>query len=144
MEEKHYSELLSGLIDGELSPEEANTVNRHLSRCTSCRTEYESLLADTSKLDRLSFREPQDEALQGFWRLPFSGFARHAGMVLVITGYLLFLGYGFFEFITSDDKDFVVRFAVAGMVIGMLILLFIALIERLITHKTDPYKEIER
>ena len=38
MEEKHYSELLSGLIDGELSQEEANTVNRHLSRCTSCRT----------------------------------------------------------------------------------------------------------
>jgi len=144
MEEKHYSELLSGLIDGELSPEEANTVNRHLPRCTSCRTEYESLLADTSKLDSLSFREPQDEALQGFWRLPFSGFARHAGMVLVITGYLLFLGYGFLEFITSDEKDFVGKFGVAAIVIGMLILLLIALIERFISYKTDPYKEIER
>ncbi|MDG2071343.1 MAG: zf-HC2 domain-containing protein [Pseudomonadales bacterium] len=144
MEEKHYSELLSGLIDGELSPEEANTVNRHLSRSTSYRKEYESLLADTSKLDGLSFREPQDEALQGFWRLPFSGFARYAGMILVITGYLLFLGYGFFEFITSDDEDFVVMFAVTGMVIGMLILFLIALIERFISYKTDPYKEIER
>lgn len=144
MEEKHYSELLSGLIDGELSPEEANTVNRHLSRSTSYRKEYESLLADTSKLNGLSFREPQDEALQAFWRLPFSGFARYAGMILVITGYLLFLGYGFFEFITSDDEDFVVMFAVTGMVIGMLILFLIALIERFISYKTDPYKEIER
>jgi hypothetical protein len=144
MEEKHYSELLSGLIDGELSQEEANTVNRHLSRCTSCRTEYESLLADTSKLDSLSFHEPQDKALQGFWRLPFSGFVRHAGMVLVITGYLLFLGYGFFEFITSDEKDFVGKFAGSAIVIGMLILFGIALIERFISYKTDPYKEIER
>ena len=104
-------------------------MNRHLSRSTSYRKEYESLLADTSKLNGLSFREPQDEALQAFWRLPFSGFARYAGMILVITGYLLFLGYGFFEFITSDDEDFVVMFAVTGMVIGMLILFLIALIE---------------
>jgi len=144
MDDEHDKELLSGLIDGELSPEEANTVNRHLSHSTSYRKEYESLLADTSKLDGLSFREPQDEALQAFWRLPFSGFARHAGMVLVITGYLLFFSYGFFEFLASDEKDFVSKFGVAGMLIGILILLCIALIERFISYKTDPYKEIER
>lgn len=144
MDDEHYSELLSGLIDGELSPEEANTVNKHLSRCTTCRAEYESLLEDTSKLDTLSFREPQDEALDGLWRLPFSGFARYAGLLLVIGGYLLFIGFGFIEFLTNEEEDFVARFGVMGIVIGLLILFGIAVIERVISYKTDPYKEIER
>lgn len=144
MDDEHYSELLSGLIDGELSPEEANTVNKHLSRCATCRAEYESLLEDTSKLDTLSFREPQDEALDGLWRLPFSGFARYAGLLLVIGGYLLFIGFGFIEFLTNEEEDFVARFGVMGIVIGLLILFGIAVIERVISYKTDPYKEIER
>ena len=140
----HYRELLAGLIDGELTTEETSDINRHLSRCASCREEYETLREESSKLDSLSFREPPDETLQKFWRLPYSGFARAAGLLLVVGGYLLFLVYGFVTFLQDDGEGFMGKFAIAAIMIGGLIIFCIALIERMITYKTDPYKELER
>ncbi len=139
-----YQELLSGLLDDELTAEEARTANQHLSRCTACRSEYEKLRQEASRLDKLSFREPQDEALAGFWRMPYSGLARTAGLVMVVGGYLLLLLYGFVNFLADDEEGFMGKLGFSGIIIGGTIILSIVLTERIIASKTDPYKEIER
>ncbi|HAK52614.1 MAG TPA: hypothetical protein DCM54_12045 [Gammaproteobacteria bacterium] len=144
MDCEHYREMLSGLIDNELNPEEANTVNQHLSRCTECRAEYDALVEHSDKLNSLSFREPQDIAMENFWRLPFSGFARNAGLILVIVGYLLLVAYGFTNFFLNPEEDLIGKIALAALIIGGLIVFGMALIERLTAYKTDPYKEIDR
>jgi anti-sigma factor RsiW len=37
----HLGDLLSALVDGELTPEQARTAQRHLARCSRCRIEAE-------------------------------------------------------------------------------------------------------
>ena len=144
MDCEQYREMISGLIDNELNAEETNTLNQHLGRCTECRAEYDSLLENTEKLNSLSFREPQDVVMEKFWQLPFSGFARNAGLALVVIGYLFLVAYGFTAFFFDPAEGLIEKIALATLIIGGLIVFGIALIERLTNYKKDPYKEIDR
>ncbi len=136
--------LLSGLLDGELTVEESAAVTKHLSRCDACQQEYETLRGQADQLDALSFTEPGDEALAQFWRMPFSGLARNAGLLLVIGGYLILVAYGIINFFSDDEEWFLGKFGVAGIIIGGLVLFAIVIIERVISYQSDPYKEIKR
>ena len=56
-----YKGLLMGLIDDELTPEEAGEVNAHLIKCAECREEYEELRTTAAKIEKASFEEPTDD-----------------------------------------------------------------------------------
>ena len=76
--------LLVGLLDGELTPDETRQINDHLTRCATCRTEYEQLRETSGKLAAISFREPDDAVLAQVWKSPFSRLARNTSLVLII------------------------------------------------------------
>jgi anti-sigma factor RsiW len=139
-----FMPLLSGLLDGELTTEEARQINDHLIRCASCRDDYEQLQQQSSSLSALSIREPQEEALADFWRLPYSRTVRNSGLFLLIGGYIVFLCFGLFNYFTDDSEMLFGKLSVAAMVIGGIIVFGVVLIERLISYKTDPYKEVKR
>lgn len=140
----HYRTLLAGLLDGELSPEEAIELNEHLIRCASCRSDYDELCKAEDKLKSVSFVEPTDEAAAGLWKLPHSRTARNAALFMIVGGYAILLLYALIAFLTDDGEGLLARLAVAGIVIGFLVLLGLLGIERLQTYQKDPYKEIER
>ena len=71
-----YRPLLMGLMDGELSPEEAAEVNEALTRSAALRDEYEMILASAGKLESLSMVEPADEIARRIWRSPYHRLAR--------------------------------------------------------------------
>ncbi|HMP83207.1 MAG TPA: zf-HC2 domain-containing protein [Verrucomicrobiota bacterium] len=139
-----FKGLLVGLLDGELTPDETRQINEHLTRCASCRAEYEQLRETTGKLEAISFREPDDVMLARMWRSPYSRMARNTSLVLIIGGYAGLMGYGLFEFFTSGTKELPAKTGLAAIVLGFLILLVQLIRERIRTYKTDPYKEIER
>jgi anti-sigma factor RsiW len=139
-----YKGLLVGLLDGELTPDEARQVNDHLTRCAACRTEYEQLRETTGKLDAISFQEPSDAVLAQVWKSPFGRLARNTSLVLIIGGYAGLLGYGLFAVLTSGTKELPAKMGLAAIVLGFLILLVQLIRERIKTYKTDPYKEIKR
>jgi predicted anti-sigma-YlaC factor YlaD len=140
---QEYRVLLSGMMDGELSAEESHTINQHLNRCEACRQEYERLREDLSRLDAVSIQEPDEAELQAFWRLPYSGLVRNAGLVLVIGGYVGLMLYGLIEFF-RDGEWWFGKVAGAAIAIGCITLLGIVIIERVISYKSDPYKEVNR
>jgi len=139
-----FKGLLVGLLDGELTPDENRQINEHLTRCASCRAEYEQLRETTGKLTAISFREPDDMVLAQIWKSPFSRLARNTSLVLIIGGYAGLMGYGLFESLTSGTKELPAKMGLAAIVLGFLILLVQLTRERVRTYKTDPYKEIER
>lgn len=136
--------LLVGLLDGELTPDEARQVNEHLTRCAACRKEFEELRETTGKLAGISFQEPTDVVLAQVWGSPFSRLARNTSLVMIIGGYAALIGYGLFEFLTSGREALPVKTGLAAIVLGFLILLVQLIRERVRTYKNDPYKEIER
>jgi Putative zinc-finger len=141
---EHYQTLLSGLLDRELTPEETVEINDHLIRCASCRAEYEQLRKSNARLEALSFVEVTDEAARSFWRLPYSRALRNAALLMIVGGYASLLLYGFFSYLANDNEDLFGKIAGAAIVIGLLLLVGMLVIERIVTYRVDPYKEIER
>jgi len=139
-----FKGLLVGLLDGELTPDEARQVNEHLTRCAACRAEYEQLRETSGKLTAISFREPDDAVLAQVWKSPYSRLARNTSLGLIIGGYAGLMGYGVFEFLTSGKEALPAKMGLAAIILGFLILLVQLIRERVSTYRTDPYKEIER
>lgn len=139
-----YRTMLVGLLDGELSPQEAVEVNEHMARCLACRREYDQLRETSGKLEALAFSEPDDEMLRRLWHSPFSRLSRIGGLVLVIGGYAALIAFALFQFFTSDTEKIWNKVSIAAIGIGFLILLIHVIRERLKTYKNDPYREIER
>ena len=139
-----YKPLLAGLLDKELSPEETATINQHLIRCAACRADYEEMRVHMDKLDTVSLVEPEQKTLEGLWSLPYTRTFRNAGWILVIGGYLLILLTGLWQFISSPDEATLPQLSVLAMLVGGVILFGIVLIERIMTYRKDPYKDIER
>lgn len=138
-----YRPLLMGLMDGELTPEEAADVNRALTRSEALREEYEKLRETTHRLDAISVLEPSDKIVRELWNSPYHRLARDGGVWLIIAGYVLLVGYGIVEFLTSNEP-IIPRIAVAGIVLGTVMLVITFIRERVRTHAVDPYKEIQR
>ena len=147
-----YQPLMMGLMDQELTPEEAGRVNDHLTRCQACREEYEQLRDTAGKLSAISFREPTDEVLEEFWKHPYNALERNAGIYLVLGGLAALLCYGGYLSVTSlswqsllsGGEDVILKLGVAALLIGSLLLLVSVIRERVRTSRNDPYKDIKR
>ncbi len=144
MECKVCKPLLMGLLDGELTSEESAEVNDHLIKCSGCRHEFEELSSDDKKLRGIAFREPGEEELNRLWKSPFSRFSRISGLLLVLFGYLLLLGYGIYEFLNDREEALLPKLALMAVVTGFFILLLTVIRQRAVSYKYDPYKEVEK
>jgi len=139
-----YQGLLVGLIDQELSPDEARKVNDHLVRCARCREEYEKLRKTAKRIESVSLSEPQERVLESLWSRPYSRFTRLSALLLVLAGYLALILYGVYEFLIDQEEAAIPKVAAVAVLIGFIVLLFSVVRERLKTYKSDPYKEVER
>jgi hypothetical protein len=147
-----YQPLMMGLMDQELTAAEATAVNDHLTRCHTCRQEYESLRQTSGKLAAISFMEPTDEVLVQFWKHPYNALERKAGIYLVLSGLTALLLYGGYLLTTTFDwqlllsggEEVIPGLALASLLVGLLLVLISLLRERLRVAKTDPYKDIKR
>ena len=139
-----YKPLLMGLIDQELTPDESKEVNDHLRRCSSCREEYEELSETAARIGAVSFNEPQDKDLKKIWRSPYSRLVRNSGLFLVLAGWLALIIYGLVEFFRDGAETLFSKIPVGAVIIGFVVLLFSVIRERMITYRTDPYKEVKR
>ncbi|MCK5004251.1 MAG: zf-HC2 domain-containing protein [Candidatus Aminicenantes bacterium] len=139
-----YKNLMMGLMDNELTEEESINLNKHLIRCSSCRDEY-SLLSETSaKLEGMVLKEPDDKILDKVWKSPYSRFARKAGLIMVILGWLIMMLYSAYELLFIKETDSIPGFAFVIILTGLAILFITVLRDRIKTYKTDPYKEVDR
>ena len=140
---EHYRPLLMGLMDGELTPEEAAEVNQALNRSATLREEYENLRKTAGCLNSISLLEPTDAIARELWNSPYHRLARDGGVWMVLGGYVLLLAFGFFEFVTSDTPA-IPRLGIAAVAIGTIVILVTFIRARQRTYAIDPYKDIER
>lgn len=142
--EEEYRALLMGLLDGELTPEESVKINAAMSRSSRLREEYEALRQAGDTLRGISFIEPDEALARKFWRNPYSGFGRAASLVLIVGGYAGLIGYGVFEALRTGTEELPAKLMIGAIAIGFAMLLLQTIVQRLLTWKNDPYKEIER
>ena len=139
----HYRPLLMGLMDGELTHEEAANVNGALVRSSELREENERLCQTGNHLQPMSFLEPGDEVTRKLWKSPHHHFARVGGLWLVLLGYVGLIGYTIVEMLSADGLAFP-NLCFIGILIGTAILLLSFIQGRIAKHTVDPYKDIQR
>ena len=141
---RHYKKLMMGLMDNELSAEEAAEVNDHMTRCRACREEYEALQKASADLKGVSYKEPRDVKLDRIWKAPYSRFTKIAGLVMVIGAWAVLAIYFVYEMIASGTGEAIPKMAIMIVLVGLVILLIAVIRDRIKTYKKDPYKEVNR
>ena len=147
LSDRKKSNIISDGLSRDLKEEYAINdadINRHLTRCETCRKEFDDMSKSLTKLGDVSFYGTTDDELDRIWRAPFSRFTRNAGIFTVVAAWIVLILYSLFETLRADSGPALPRIAFLGIIIGFIILLYTVKSDRIRVLKTDPYKEIKR
>jgi predicted anti-sigma-YlaC factor YlaD len=144
-----FRSMISAYADGELTPDQRERLESHLSACDACKRELAEVRALKKELDMIKFTEPTDEQLERYWSSVYTRLERGAGWVLFSIGAIVLLCYGGFKLVEEVVRDPAIAWWVKGGVLALvfgLAVLFVSLLrERLAVRKVDKYsREVER
>lgn len=147
-ERSRFQMLLMAAIDHELSSDDEREFKRYLSISPECQREWEQYKKLKEATMQLKFLQPPEEVWDRYWLNVYNRIERGLGWVLTSIGAIIVLFYGAFKAVESIIADPELEwFAKAGILSvlgGLAILLVSVLREKLMTKKTDKYKEIQR
>ncbi len=69
---------------------------------------------------------------------------QNAAFVLIGLGILALIGWGVQGFFTASDIPLLIRVAVGAVAVGVLVLIGVAIRDRLVKAKTEDFKEVEK
>jgi len=140
--------LLMAAIDHELSPDDEREFQSFLSISADCQREWEEYQKLKEATMQLKFTQPPEEVWDRYWLNVYNRIERGLGWVLTSIGATVMLFYGAFkavESIVADPKlEWFAKAGILAVLGGLAILLVSVLREKLMTRKTDKYKEIQR
>ena len=134
-------EDLMRYLDGEMPPEERRALEAAVERSTELRRELAIYRAMQRDFQSLSFTPPT--AGSSVWATVNRRVGRPLGWLFLVGGVVLWLGYVAYLFARSPVAPWG-KVAVAGIVIGFLILLATVVADRYREWLTDPYRDVHR
>lgn len=140
---KRIEEHLSAYLDGELTQQNRQGVEVHVEACPGCGRTLEELSRIREGISRLDQPQPSEEQWSKMMRITITKTSRGLGWLLGVGGALVLVGYGVYEFATDDTTGALVKFGVAAVSCGALLLLLSVIIDRVRARKSDRYKDVE-
>ncbi len=139
----HVGELLSGYVDGELTQQERQRVEVHCRDCSDCKSDLAALKVLRERVGKSQLSEIGED----LWRERMDDTAvkasRSIGWLLLIGFALAGAGFGIYEFVINSSMTLLEKFLVGGVYLGLALLFFSVVRQRLIERKTDKYKDVE-
>jgi hypothetical protein len=140
--------LLMAAVDGELSTEEQREFKKFVSISSDCQREWEEYKKLKEATMQLKFTQPSEEVWDRYWLNVYNRIERGIGWILTSIGAMIVLFYGAFKAVESIIADaqleWFVKAGILAALGGLVILLVSVVREKLMTRKTDKYKEIQR
>ncbi|MBN1817789.1 MAG: zf-HC2 domain-containing protein [Sedimentisphaerales bacterium] len=145
---KDYKDLLMGYLDGELSQEQKQDLEKHLQTCSDCRQELEGFRKLIAITDEVTLREPEDKLWDQYWGGIYNRLERSLGWMLFGIAAIALLLYGGFEAVKTLVNDptigFMLKIGICALIGGLAILFVSVLRERLFFWSHDRYKDVRR
>jgi len=140
--------MLSGYIDGELSPEEKIEFEKHLSECKECRTEMDAFLKLREVTGAMRYADIPEHIWDNYWRSLYRRLELGLGWVLLSIGIIIVLGFVAFYlvkgFFLNPQEPLLLKIGIGAGGFGLIVLVVSAIRERLFAVKRDRYSEVER
>lgn len=127
-------------LDDELSAEDRRRVEGALRESTELRRDLAIFRSMRLDLEDLTGSGRSEDSV---WMAVQRRLTQPVGWILLVSGFVLWTGYGAWVFATSPANP-VEKLAVGALAIGFLILLASTILERLSEWKDDPYRDVER
>ena len=136
--------LISGYLDGELDGEIRACVEARLDADPRFRAELERMRGVTAVAEEALLPLPEDAAWDGFLDGVYNRVERRTGWLLFCGGLLALAVYALLMFVLHPGNP-LVKLLISVPVLGLAILFFSVLRQRLCVAKTDRYsREIQR
>lgn len=146
-DKKHYT-MLSGYVDGELTPEQVVEFERHLADDPELRKELDTFRMLKEVTGAVKYTDIPESVWQGYWESLYRKLERGTGWILLSISVILFLGIGAYclcmDFFLNADTPILLKIAVGTGILGLIVLLVSVIRERLFAYNRDRYKEVTR
>jgi len=140
---KQAEVLITGYLDQELTQQESQDIRVHMDTCESCKKLYADMKVIQEQMGELSYPKADDEVLAEIEQDLTAKATSGAGWVLLILGFIILCGIGFYTFFTAPDMSTAEKFF-HGLFLSGGILLFISVLrQRLLTYKNDKYRKVK-
>jgi len=140
---QHVGELLSGLLDGELTQQQRQVVSVHCDNCPQCRKDLEDLRMLRQRIGQSALSDIGEDK----WRESMDDqrvdTPRRLGWLFFIGGLLVIAAAILVEFLFSDEMEVGMKILFIAIYGGLAALFYSVLRQRLIERKTDKYKDVE-
>jgi anti-sigma factor RsiW len=143
---EEYEVLISGYLDGELTPDQAVRLEQIIAESPACQEEFETmkrLVYGTNAACCPS--EPPDEVWDTFLDNVYNRAERRLGWLVLIAGTIALSGYGLYLYFAEPWTSAAVKLLIAAPVLGLVMLFINVLRQRLRAAKHDRYsREVHR
>ena len=136
--------LISGFLDGELTQGDEQRVRVHLQGCTGCSQVADELRQVNEATMTTTFRVPEDTQWDETPRGHTSRILQYLGWLLAIVWAAGLSAVLIWQAATEGES---IRFeALLGLapLVAVCLIVLSALIDRLQTRKTDPYRKVQK
>lgn len=141
-------QLMMAALDGEISSEEREKLDRALAADESLRAEWNRMRTLKEVTGEMAFREPPEEVWGEYWTSVYNRFERGVGWILVSIGTIVVGTYGIWKWLevlwVEAELPLVVRLGLLAGAAGLLVVAVSVVREKLFTRARDPYREIQR
>jgi predicted anti-sigma-YlaC factor YlaD len=143
-----YKDLMMGYLDNELSDEQKNRFEEHLSECPECANELKEFQKLKAITDEVTLVEPEDQMWQDYWTGIYNRIERSIGWIIFSVSAILLVIYGGFKLIETIITDATVgmllKLGLLALIAGLAILFVSVLRERIYFWSKDRYRNVRR
>ncbi|MCZ7602267.1 MAG: hypothetical protein M5R37_05335 [Melioribacteraceae bacterium] len=140
--------LMEMALEGELSSDEEKEFEKMINENSSIKKEFEEQKKIKGVLMNMSLKNPGKEFWAGYWLSIYNKIERGIAWILISISAIVIAAYGIIEAIQNllaeTDIPMFLKISIIVFVIGIAILIFSLLREKIATNKVDKYKEIQR
>jgi len=140
--------LMELALEGELSTEEKKEFDYLLRDNPKLEAEFNEQKKIKEVLMNMSIKNPGKEFWDGYWLSIYNRIERGIAWILISISAIVIAGYGIYEAIINlfaeTNIPVFMKIAIIVFVIGIAVLIFSLLREKIAVSKKDKYKEIQR
>lgn len=143
MTETDWDQLLTGYLDNELTQQDRQRVEQRMINEPTYHAQFDDLNSLQSDIAGLDFQPNKTTQWSELAPDVTSQTTRSLGWLTYIISTLFLVVYGLYEFIIAETENALVKTAVLGIFLGLGLLLFSVIKQRLVESKTDRYKDVQ-
>ena len=143
MTETDWDQLLTGYLDNELTQQDRQRVEQRMINEPTYHAQFDDFNSLQSDIAGLDFQPNKTTQWSELAPDVTSQTTRSLGWLTYIISTLFLVVYGLYEFIIAETENALVKTAVLGIFLGLGLLLFSVIKQRLVESKTDRYKDVQ-